>query len=250
VNRDYRADYGILGDAKFVLRQMIDEVRRQSSSPASERDDVAEEVKAVKSAWLQEWMPKLTSKETPLTPYRVIWDLMHTVDRQNTIITHDSGGPRNQITPFWESLVPGSYIGWGKSTQLGFGLGAIMGAKLAAPEKLCINLMGDAAIGMTGMDIETAARAKIPILTIVLNNGFMAAETHATPIASERYDALTQTGDYSAVARALGAWAERVTTPDQIVPTVNKAVEATKAGTPALVEFMTMQETAVSAPIR
>jgi acetolactate synthase-1/2/3 large subunit len=250
INRDYRADYGILGDAKLVLRQMIDETRRQSSNPASERDDVAEEVKTVKTAWLSEWMPRLTSDETPLTPYRVIWDLMHTVDRANTIITHDSGGPRNQITPFWESVTPGGYIGWGKSTQLGFGLGAIMGAKLAAPEKLCINLMGDAAIGMTGMDIETAARAKIPILTVVLNNGFMAAETHATPIAAEKYDALTQTGDYSAVARALGAWSERVSTPDQIVPTIQRAIQVTEGGQPALVEFLTKQETAVSQPIR
>ena len=250
VNRDYPADYAILGDAKLVLRQMIEEVRRQASNPASERDDVAGEVRSVKSAWLGEWMPRLTSDETPLSPYRVIWDLMHSVDPANTIITHDSGGPRNQIVPFWESLTPGSYIGWGKSTQLGFGLGAIMGAKLAAPDKLCINLMGDAAIGMVGMDIETAARAKIPILTIVLNNGFMAAETHATPIASAKYDALTQTGDYSAVARALGAWSERVTTPDQILPAVQRGIEATRSGTPALVEFMTKQETAVSQPIR
>jgi thiamine pyrophosphate-dependent acetolactate synthase large subunit-like protein len=250
VNRDYRADYAILGDAKLVLRQIIDEVRRQSSNPASERDDVAEEVKTVRLAWLQEWMPKLTSQDVPLSPYRVIWDLMNTVDRRNTIITHDSGGPRNQITPFWESLVPGSYIGWGKSTQLGFGLGAIMGAKLAAPDKLCINLMGDAAIGMVGMDIETAVRANIPILTVVLNNGFMAAETHATPIAAERYDALTQTGDYAAVAKALGAWSERVSTPDQIAPAIQRAADVTRSGSPALLEFMTTQETAVSAPIR
>lgn len=250
LNRDYRTDYGILGDAKLVLRQLIDEIRRQSPNPTTGQDGVAAEVKAVKSAWLQEWMPKLTSKDVPLSPYRVIWDLMHTVDRRNTIVTHDSGGPRNQIVPFWESLVPGSYIGWGKSTQLGFGLGAIMGAKLAAPDKLCINLMGDAAIGMVGMDIETAARARIPILTVVLNNGTMAAEIHSTAIADEKYDALTQTGDYGAVARALGAVCERVTTPDQIVPAIERAIDATRSGTPALVEFITTQETAVSAPIR
>ena len=124
-----------------------------------------------------------------------------------------------------------------------------MGAKLAAPDKLCINLMGDAAIGMTGMDIETAVRAKIPILTVVLNNGYMAAETNATRIASERYDALTQTGDYSAVARALGAWSERVAAPDQITSAIKRAVDATESGTPAVLELMTTQETAVSAPL-
>lgn len=250
VNKDYRADFAILGDSKLVLRQVIDEARRQLGKPRREPNGVAAEVKVVKDEWLGQWMPKLTSNEVPMTPYRVIWDLMHTVDRRNTIITHDSGGPRNQIVPFWESIAPGSYLGWGKSTQLGYGLGAIMGAKLAAPNKLCINLMGDAAIGMVGMDLETAARSRIPILTIVLNNGTMAAETHMTPIASEKYDALAQGGDYSAVAKALGGWSERVRKPEEIIPTIQRAIKTTEAGSPALLEFMTCAETAVSTPMR
>ena len=48
-------------------------------------------------------MPKLTSDETPLSPYRVIWDLLHTVDVANTIITHDAGSPRDQLSPFWQT---------------------------------------------------------------------------------------------------------------------------------------------------
>jgi hypothetical protein len=87
---------------------------------------------------------------------------MHTVDVANTIITHDAGSPRDQISPFWEPVAPLSYIGWGKTTQLGYGLGLAMGAKLAAPEKLCVNVWGDAAIGFTGMDFETAVRERIP----------------------------------------------------------------------------------------
>src|SRR5262249_61416586 len=109
---------------------------------------------------------------------RVIRDLMRTVDRDNVIITHDSGSPREQLVPFWEATAAGSYMGWGKSTQLGYGLGLIMGAKLAAADKLCINIMGDAAIGMTGMDIETAARHRIATLTIVFHNGGKGAERH------------------------------------------------------------------------
>ena len=108
-------------------------------------------------------MPQLTSDEVPTNQYRIIWDLMHNVDRANTIITHDAGSPRDQLIPFWETVAPRTYIGWGKSTQLGHGLGLTMGAKLAEPDKLCINVMGDAAIGMVGMDIETAVRNKIGI---------------------------------------------------------------------------------------
>ena len=120
-----------------------------------------EEVAAGKKAWLAEWAKYLDSDETPLNQYRVIRDLMRTVDRDNVIMTHDSGSPREQLLPFWETTKAGSYMGWGKSTQLGYGLGITMGAKLAAPKKLCVNVMGDAAIGMTGMDIETAARNRI-----------------------------------------------------------------------------------------
>ena len=92
---------------------------------------------------------------------------MHTVDLDNVIVTHESGSIREQMVPFWEARQPRSFIGWGKSTQLGYSLGLAMGAKLAAPEKDVIHMMGDAAFGMVGMDVETAVRARIPILTII-----------------------------------------------------------------------------------
>ena len=95
---------------------------------------VAAEIKQIKDAWLGEWMPLLTSGEVPINPYRVIWDVMHTVDRTQTIVTHDSGHPRDQTIPFYESIVPRGYLGWGNSSQLGYGLGLAMGAKLGAPD--------------------------------------------------------------------------------------------------------------------
>ncbi|HEY3118145.1 MAG TPA: thiamine pyrophosphate-requiring protein [Chloroflexota bacterium] len=248
INKDYRADHAILGDTRLVLQQLIDEIKSRRVD-RSAHDGVAAELAGVKEHWLAEWMPRLTADEVPLNPYRVIWDLMHNIDRRNAIVTHDSGGPRNQIIPFWEAIEPGSYIGWGKSTQLGFSLGATMGAKLAAPDKLCMHLMGDAAIGMVGMDLETAVRAGIGILTIVLNNGTMAAETHSTAVAEERFSALTQGGDYSLVAKGLGAWSERVTQPAEIVPALQRAVEVTQSGCPAVLEFITKAETAASRPM-
>jgi hypothetical protein len=83
--------------------------------------------------WLAQWMPNLTCEETPLSPYRVIWDLQHTVDKANVIITHDAGSPRDQLSPFWISTEPLSYIGWGKTIQLGYGLRLAIGAKLSHP---------------------------------------------------------------------------------------------------------------------
>ena len=177
-----------------------------------------EEVAAAKKAWLDEWAKFLNSDETPLNQYRVIRDLMRTVDRDNVIMTHDSGSPREQMMPFWETTAAGSYMGWGKSTQLGYGLGITMGAKLAAPDKLCVNVMGDAAIGMTGMDIETAARNRIAILTVVFNNGVMGAERDVLKISDEKYGAMTVGGNYSKVAEGLNVAARRVEKPADIVP--------------------------------
>ena len=139
------------------------------------------------------------------------------------------------------STVPRSYIGWGKSTQLGYGLGLIMGAKLAEPEKICINIMGDAAIGMVGMDIETAARNRIGILTIVFNNGVMAIERDSMPFAIENFAAHDQGGDYHAVAEALGGWGVRVETPNSFVPALHQALDVTRTGRPALIECITKE---------
>ena len=126
--------------------------------------------------------------------------------------------------PFWETTAAGSYMGWGKSTQLGYGLGITMGAKLAAPDKLCVNVMGDAAIGMTGMDIETAARNRIAILTVVFNNGVMAAERDVLKLSTKKYGALTVGGNYAKVAEGLNVAATRVEKPADIVPAIKEAV--------------------------
>jgi acetolactate synthase-1/2/3 large subunit len=177
INKEYRVDHAVVGDASLVLEALIAEVERQKGKGGGNAlASLKEEVATIKQAWLAEWAKHLDSDETPLNQYRVIRDLMRTVDRDNIIITHDSGSPREQLLPFFETTAPGSYMGWGKSTQLGYGLGLAMGAKLAAPDKLCVKVMGDAAIGMTGIDQDNAARNRIATLTIVFNIGVMGAE--------------------------------------------------------------------------
>ena len=191
-------------------------------------------------------MPRLTQNTKPLSPYRVIWELLHTVDVKNTIITHDAGSPRDQISPFWVSETPLSYLGWGKTTQLGYGLGIAMGAKLAAPDKLCINFWGDAAIGFTGMDFETAVRERLPILSILSNNFSMAIELKVMPVSTEKYRSTDISGNYAEFAKALGGYGERVTEPGQIKDAIKRGIQKTKEGTPALLEFITEKATDVS----
>jgi acetolactate synthase-1/2/3 large subunit len=191
-------------------------------------------------------MPKLTSQDTPINPYRVLWDLLHTVDIDNTIITHDAGSPRDQTTPFWESTKPLSYIGWGKTTQLGYGLGLAMGAKLARPDALCMNVWGDAAIGFTGMDFETAVRERIPILSILFNNFSMAIELPIMQVATEKYRSTDISGHYADMAKAFGGYGERITDPTEIIPAIKRGIKATQNGQAALLEFITEKELSFS----
>ncbi len=238
INKEYRADLAVVGDARLVLDALVAEVARQKRGGGNALASLKEEVATVKKAWLAEWAKHLDSDEVPINQYRVIRDLMRTVDRDNVIITHDSGSPREQLLPFWETTAPGSYMGWGKSTQLGYGIGINMGAKLAAPDKLCVNVMGDAAIGMTGMDIETAARNRIAILTVVFNNGVMAAERDVLGLSTKKYGALTVGGNYAKVAEGLNVASTRVEKPTDIVPAIKDAVGVTQSGAPFLLEFV------------
>jgi acetolactate synthase-1/2/3 large subunit len=245
LNKSVRCQHALVGDAQLTLAALIDACADLLDDP---RDvtGVAAEISHVEGEWMKQWLPLLTSDEVPLSPYRVLWELQRCVDKANTIITHDAGSPRDQLTPFWKSTAPLSYLGWGKSTQLGYGLGLALGAKLACPDKLCINVWGDAAIGFTGMDFETAVRERLPILSILLNNSAMAIELPVMPIATERFGATAISGDYAAFARALGGFGERVERPDEIGPAITRAIAATRAGAPALLEFMTARETRVS----
>jgi acetolactate synthase-1/2/3 large subunit len=242
LNKNYETQHPILGDAKSVLRQFIDAVKELHGGKAPERSGITAEITRVREEWLKEWMPKLTSDEVPLNPYRVMWDFMHTVDAKEAIVTHDSGSPRDQLMPFYRATAPRSYLGWGKSHALGTGLGLIMGAKLAAPDKFCVNFMGDAAFGMTGLDFETAVRTGIPITTIVLNNSSMAIERHALVVSHDKYRARDIGGNYADMGRAMGGYAERVEKPDEIVPAIQRARQHNEAGRAVLLEFITSQE--------
>ncbi len=243
LNKSVPLECALIGDAGLTLDALLEEIRARLSDGGRGRGEkVAHAIKMVKAEWLAQWIPKLASEAVPLSPYRIIWDLLHTVDRANTIITHDAGSPRDQLSPFWECVAPLSYLGWGKTTQLGYGLGLALGAKLAAPEKLCINVWGDAAIGMTGMDFETAVRERIPILSVLFNNFSMAMELPVMKVATEKYRSTDISGNYAELARAFGGYGERVTTPGEIVPAIRRGILKTRQGIPALLEFMTAKE--------
>ena len=246
LNKDVVSAIGLVGDAGLTLDALIGELSQTIKSNRDTKDVVAE-ITAVREEWMAQWRPLLNSNEAPISPYRVIWELMAGTDPKNTIITHDAGSPRDQISPFWVSTEPMSYIGWGKTTQLGMGLGSGDGGQAGeARTRLCINFWGDAAIGFTGMDFETAVRERIPILSCLMNNFSMAIELKVMPVSTEKYRSTDISGNYADMAKAFGGYGERVTDPGQIKAAIQRGIEQTKAGKPALLEFITAKETRVS----
>ena len=195
-------------------------------------------VKKLKQEWLAEWKPKLTSEEVPINPYRVTWDLMCAVDREKTIVLHDSGNSRGQVSHHYESLIPRGYLGMGGQSAMGWSLGAAMGAKLARPDLLVVNVMGDGAFGMTGLDIETAVRHEIPFICIIINNRVLGI----TKLYQQRPHMVDLGGDYAKVAEGLGAYGERVEKPTEVIPAIERAKRALEEGKPAVLDIIIKEE--------
>jgi acetolactate synthase-1/2/3 large subunit len=236
VDKDVKSDLAVIGDAKLTLEALIEEIESRVDDDRGRYDDFAGEIASIREEWLADWEDDLTDDSTPINPYRVVNELDNVVDKENIIATADAGNPRDFMSAFFEVTEPLSYMGWGKTTQLGYSLGLAMGAKLAHPEKLCINVWGDGAVGMLGMDFETATREDIPVLTIYLNNREMAS--YDTPFF----------GNYAEVAEALGGYGERIEDPGEVAPAIRRGVEKVENGTPTMLEFMTQKYTKKSRP--
>ena len=237
INKDEPVTIGLPGDTGLVLEGLLDAVKAELGAKGP-RDNapVAAEIAALRAQWLESWRSLLDSNATPLNTYRVIRDIDQCLDRENSIVTHDAGAPRDSIVPFYTATTPHSYIGWGKTTHLGFGIPLMIGTKLAHPDKFCLNLMGDGAFGMSGLDLETSARAGIPITTVVLNNGGMATYPGGFPTAREQYGVSHMQGDYAGLAKAMGAEGMTVVQPSELVPALEAAQRHNAHGKTVLID--------------
>lgn len=243
INKDYPAAVGVISDAKLFLAALAGELRRRlgSRGRADVRAATEEELARIKSDWLAEFEPLFADDSAPINGYRMFRELWDAVDPDTTMITHEAGASRDIQCVFYQSSVPRSYLGWGQSSQLGFSLGLAMGAKLANPEKLVVNVMGDGAVGMTAMDLETAARNNIGTLTVIKHDSVFSGYDRNIPDSIARYNAAEQTGDYAGLATALGCHAERVEEPSALPAAFARAITATREGQPAVVDVITAE---------
>ena len=242
INKDFSVDVGLPGDARLTLQALIDEVKSQIGGAGGQPNGVAEEIAEVREGWLAEWRPLLETDEVPIGTYRVINEIDKNLDRENSTVTHDAGAPRDTMLPFYTATTPHSYIGWGKSTHLGYGIPLMIGAKLAEPDRFCLNFMGDGAFGMSGLDIETSVRSGAPITTVVLNNGGMATYPGGYPVANELFGLTRMGGNYAMIAEGMGAVGITVTQPSEIAPALVRAQQLNRDGRTVLLDIHTNLE--------
>ena len=243
IGKDYNIEVGLPGDTKLTIQMLIEEVKAQLGPNGRKgKTNVAAEIASIKQQWMSEWTDILRSDDVPINTYRVIGELERILDKENSIVTHDAGAPRDSIMPFYTATVPHSYIGWGKTTHLGYGIPLMIGTKLAKPDKFCLNFMGDGAFGMSGLDIETSVRAGAPITTIVLNNGDMATYPGQYQNARELFNVTKMTGDYAKLAEGMGAVGITVTRPGDVAPALRKAQELNAEGKTVLIDIHSNME--------
>ena len=243
INKDYDIEIGLVGDAKLTLASCIDELKAEVGDNGRATDTtLTSDIAKTKAEWLEEWRPLLQSEEVPINPYRVIAEINSAINHENSVATHDAGNPRDQIMPFYKATKPHGYIGWGKTTHLGYGIPLAIGAKIASPEKFCINFMGDLAFGHTGMEIETAVRAEVPITTVIVNNKTMGGYDTKMPTAMNKYGAGNQGGDYADMAKAMGATGIKIEQPVELNAALTQAQRENAEGKVCVIEVLTRQD--------
>ena len=246
LNKDVSEMVGLVGDTKLTLLALMEEFKTEGfKKDNGEVTQIKEEINVLKKKWMQDWNPILNSGEIPLNYYRIINEIYKNIDPENSIVTHDAGAPRDCMVPFYNATLPNSYIGWGKTTHLGFGIPLMVGAKIAHPDKFCLNLMGDGAFGMSGLDLETSVRAELPITTVLLNNGAMSTYEGTSligPVSKKEYGVSSLRGDYAKIAKGLGAEGIRVEKPNELEMALKNAQQLNKDGKTVLIDVISNVE--------
>jgi thiamine pyrophosphate-dependent acetolactate synthase large subunit-like protein len=242
INRSYRVDHAVIGDAKLVLGQLIAEVEEQGPP---KREGLLEGIEASRRERMEKYGPLMASDERPINPYRVYGEMMEVLDRRNSFVTHDSGNTRDQLSTVYEALIPHGFMGWGNVSTLGFGLGAAIGAKLRFPDRQVVSVTGDAGLGYQLGNYEALVRNRIGITTIHINNsGFGGYGPGFWGHGHSPYTSEVTSSDImnsSKTVSGLGIHSERVEAPDDVAPALKRALMENDSGRPAFIEVICCQ---------
>jgi acetolactate synthase-1/2/3 large subunit len=242
INRSYETRHAVIGDAKLTLQALIQELSGRTGGGIGKKSALLDEIRAGKQAFMAKFRPLMESSETPINPYRVFGDLMKVLDPKRSFVTADSGNTRDQTSTVYEAQIPRGYLGWGNVSTLGFSLAAVIAAKLAHPDRQCVNVTGDAGVCYMMGNFEAVARHGIGVTTIHINNGGYSG--YGPGFWGAGHDPYTwKVSDHASacmasMARAVGFHAEDVSAPADIIPALRRAFDENAKGRPAYLEFI------------
>lgn len=223
-NRD--VDLGIVGDPGAVLEAVGDAVSGRLDNRSKTRAGWLDELRALERGKTERLMPMLTSDKTPISPYRVAWELNEFLG-DDTIYIGDGGDVVTISAQAVQPRRPGHWMDPGALGSLGVGTGFALASKLVHPDKEILCYYGDGSFGMTAFDMETANRFGAPYLAVIGNNSAMNQIRYGqiAKYGENRGDIGNLLGDipFSKFAQMLGGYGEEVHDPAEIAPALERA---------------------------
>ena len=237
-NRDI--DLGLVGDVGLILDAVTAAATGSTDNGAKRRAGWLDELRKGEAAGLDKLMKDFKSEATPINPYRVAWELNEFMG-EDTIYIGDGGDVVTITAQAVQPRQPGHWMDPGPLGTLGVGTPFAMAAKFVHPEKEVLCYFGDGAFAMTGFDMETCMRFKLPFLGVVGNNSAM-NQIRFGQIAKygeNRGNVGNKLGDvpFSKFAEMLGGYGEEVRDPKQIRPALERGREAVRSGVAALINI-------------
>ena len=229
INKNVRVDAALIGDLKCMLKVLNEKLQPQSHP---------EWISHILS--LKEQFP-LKYENNQLTCPFVIEELDR-ITKGKAILTTDVGQHQMWAAQYYRFTEPRTFITSGGLGTMGYGLGACIGAKMARPDKICVNIGGDGCFRMNMNELMTASRYHIPIIQIVINNQVLGmVRQWQTLFYEQRYSetVLDDGVDFCKVAEALGCEAIRVTKKEEVGPAIEKAIQLNK---PVLIDCMVHED--------
>lgn len=226
-----RLDVGLTGDARCVLEQLV--LANDGRSIAGRFEPWRKTLADMHRTRSLAQEPLLNSDRVPIHPLRLCREIRDFIDRDAVLVV-DGQEILNFGRQSIPSFQPGHRINSGTFGTMGVGLPYALGAQVARPKQQVICLHGDGSLGMNFMELDTAVRHRIPVITVVsLNGGWTSDPKKLKP---GRELGLTR---YHEMAMALGCHASYVESPEDIRPALERAREAAKEMIPALINVRT-----------
>ena len=216
INKNIKVDAFVVGDLKIVLQRLLPLLKEKKN------EEWLEKMKELKELDIKE-----TSDTGELTP-EFLFRKLSELDDGSFVLTTEVGQHQMWASQFFKFKTPRTFISSGGLGTMGYGLGASIGAQIALKDKQVINIAGDGSFGMNCNELVTAAKNKLPIIVIILNNNSLGMVRQWQNFFYEgRYSSTTlnRTTDFVKLVEAFGGKGYRVFEKEELVPVLKEALE-------------------------